>query len=91
MAETMYLNCDYTGASSRIEYGKKGDQVTLIKIEDDMALVQKGTVLFHVKKNKLSVEPVQVEEIEESVIENHIPVRTPVKKKVTATKQNTLF
>lgn len=56
-----YLAEDYTGAASKIEYGKTGDKVELISVNGDMSLVM-GKELFHIKTEKLITEKPVIEE-----------------------------
>ncbi len=49
-----YLLEDYTGAASKTEYGKKGDEVRMIKEEGGMALVENKGELFHIRIEKLT-------------------------------------
>ena len=48
------LTEDITGAASRIQYGKKGEKVKVIKQRNNMVLVQGKQHLFYVRAEKLT-------------------------------------
>lgn len=93
METIMYLTEDYTGAASKIEYGKKGDKVTRVSFDNWMSLVKKGDTLFHVRNEKLSPEPVTSDPIPTETL----PTPAPSLKKATKprkpnlNKQSNLF
>lgn len=82
---TKYLTQDYTGALSKIQYGKKGDTVTVISERDNMALVDSGKELFHIRREKLSDDPVE----KEAILATPDPL--PAKKKTRVVKHKKLF
>jgi len=88
----MYLLTDFSGPYSEIEYGKKGDQVTVIKQDEIMALVSNGKDLFHIRLEKLSYEKPVTDNPESimTVPANPIPVKRKTKSSRPA-KQNNLF
>ena len=57
----MYLKEDFSGFYSEIEYGKKADEVTVISESGNMALVDNGKELFHIRLEKLSDKPIESE------------------------------
>ena len=86
-----YLLEDCTGLASGIEYGKQGDQVTVINIDGDMALVDGGKELYHIRVEKLNEEkPDEVMKPERV----QKPEALPSKRKTSSIKprvQNKLF
>lgn len=49
-----YLTRNIIGLASGIEYGKKGDKVTVINDESDLILVEGTKERFHVRQEALS-------------------------------------
>lgn len=50
----MYLIKDYTGPASKIQYGKKGDQIEVLSERGNMYLATNGNHLFYIRKENLS-------------------------------------
>lgn len=60
----MYLTRDVTGEASGIQYGKKGDKVTVIDDhEREMILVEGQNERFHVRADVLSETVIQPERV----------------------------
>lgn len=87
-----YLTENITGAASKIEYGKIGDQVEVVKEHGDMYLVKCGNELFHVRAKQLSDDPIETK-VETEVVEKvKIQHSKSIKKKpLTKTNQKSLF
>ena len=64
----MYLTQDIIGAASRIVYGRKGDQVEVIRKDLDLCFVNNLGTRFFVRYEKLSEEKIDpaTEAIKES-------------------------
>lgn len=90
METEMYLTEDYTGAASRIEYGKKGDQVTRISFDDYMSLVRGPCGLYHIRNEKLSPIPMKPDP-RPTEVQLPTPAKATTKRKQSLNKQSNLF
>lgn len=82
------LSCDYTGPASGIKYGKKGDTVTLIKQDGNMALVDNGKELFHIQLGKLTA---NTEASPGAEVKHTVETAGALKQKALPGKQTELF
>jgi hypothetical protein len=72
----MYLASDVIGPYSRIQYGQKGDKVTVINSETEMILVETNGERFYTKLENLSDKPVPVKAAQDPLDEIVNPVVT---------------
>jgi hypothetical protein len=85
---TKYLLRDIIGAASGIVYGKKGDQIKVIRENYDMWLIENKGVRFSVWPKDLSEDPVEANEIIET---DNIQQKTRKGKKTIHPSKNELF
>lgn len=75
----MWMKETYKGLLSGIVYAKKGDEVKIIRQDEQMSFIECNNQKFHVRNERLSNTPVEKdndpEEVQPSL--NHSPKRKP--------------
>ncbi len=91
----IYLLEDCIGLSSKIVYGTKGEAVKVIKVVDNMTLVENKGISFFVRSEKLSSKKIEVEKIEieqKDIVETKFErLKKRANKKVVINNQIKLF
>ena len=79
----MWMKEDYKGPLSQIFYARKGDQVKVLKQDENMSFIEVNGERFYVRNERLSETIIEADKI---IIEDQQIQKLPIKNKPAKTK-----